>query len=100
MVDWRTKLQPEQVETKEIGAEDTYSDWVFLRGKFNFSLSGTWVATVYLQRSFDAGVTPLDVESFTANQESYGVEPEGAHYRFGIKAGGWTSGTVVGRLSS
>ena len=97
---WRSKLQPEAVETKSIGAEDTYSDWVFLRGQFNFSLSGTWVATVHLQRSFDAGVTPLDVDSFTANTEQIGEEPEGALYRFGVKTGNFTSDTVVGRLSS
>ena len=96
---WRDKRQPSIKEEKSISAENTFSDWVFLRGDFNFSLSGTWVATVHIQRSFDAGVTPLDVDSFTTNAEEIGHEPEGAHYRFGVKTGGYTSGTVVGRLS-
>lgn len=90
---------PQAVETKEISAQNTYSDWVHLKGDYNFSLSGTWVATVHLQRSFDGGITPLDVDSFTANTEQVGTEPEGAHYRFGVKTGNYTSGTVVGRLS-
>jgi hypothetical protein len=67
---------------------------------FSFSLSGTWIATVWLQRSFDGGVTWLDVESYTANIEDTGFEPVGgAQYRFGVKTGGYTSGTVVGRLA-
>jgi len=85
--------------SKAIGAEDTFSLGVFLRGLFNFSLSGTWVATVYVQRSFDKEVTWLDVDLFTTNTEEVGEDGEGAYYRFGIKAGGYTSGSVVGRLS-
>lgn len=81
-----------------ISAENTYSNWISLKGDFNLSLSG-WVATVYIQRSFDRGVTPMDIESFTANVEKTGEAPEGAVYRFGIKTGGYTSGTLVGRLS-
>ena len=85
--------------TKSIGAADTFSNWVILRGKFNFSLSGTWVATVHIQRSFDKGVTPLDVEDFTSNIEKIGEEPESnVCYRFGVKAGNYTSGPVVGRI--
>lgn len=87
--------------TKSIAAENTYSDAVQLAaGDFNLSLSGTWVATVYVQRSFDKGTTWMDVDSFTANAEEVGENPEGeVYYRFGVKTGGYTSGTVVGRLS-
>lgn len=86
---------------KSIGAENTFATAAELAaGKFNLSLSGTWVATVYLQRSFDGGTTWMDVDSFTSNTEQVGEEPEGeACYRFGVKTGGYTSGTVVGRLS-
>ena len=70
-----------------------------IRGHFNYSLSGTWVGTVHLQRSFDKGTTWLDVDSHTANVETYGVEPgENVQYRFGVKAGNYTSGSVVGRI--
>lgn len=86
--------------TASIVAQNTFSDAMEIRGKFNFSLSGTWVATVFLQRSYDKGTNWMDVKSYTANIEDVGEESElGILYRFGIKTGGFTSGTVVGRLS-
>jgi len=87
--------------TKSIAAQNTFATAIELAaGQFNLSLSGTWVATVYVQRSFDKGSTWMDVDSFTANTEQVGYEPEGeVYYRFGVKTGGYTSGTVVGRIS-
>jgi hypothetical protein len=83
-----------------IAAQNTFSNPVELCGTFNVSLSGTWSATVHLQRSFDSGATWLDVQSLSANAELTGDEPErGVLYRFGVKTGGYTSGTVIGRLS-
>ena len=65
----------------------------------HFALSGTWVATVYFQISFN-GSTWLDVDSFTANTiELFEVPESGVYYRAGIKAGGYTSGTVTIRIS-
>lgn len=88
------------VVTKSITAENTFSDSISIRGKFNIGLSGTWVATVFLQRSFDNGSTWLDVKSYTANIQETGDEPEsGVIYRVGVKTGGFTSGTVVARIS-
>jgi hypothetical protein len=89
--------------TASIAAQNTFSE-VFggnsiFPGRRNFSLSGTWVATVHLQRSFDDGTTWVDVESFTANEEGIIDEPNvSVLYRFGVKTGNYTSGTVVGRL--
>ena len=86
--------------TADIIAQNTYSDEVEMRGYFNFSLSGTWTAVVFVQRSFDSGSTWLDVESFTENTQQKGLEPEGGVlYRFGVKTGGFGAGTVEGRLS-
>ena len=86
--------------TASIAAENTFSDPMDCKGAFNLSLSGTWSATVFLQRSYDGGTTWVDVTSYTANVEDYGKESEsGVKYRFGVKTGGYTSGTVVGRLS-
>jgi hypothetical protein len=92
-----------------ITAENTFSAPISLisgHPGFNFSLSGTWVATVWLQRSFDydasnpSAATWLDVNSYTANVEDTGSDPEtGVFYRFGVKTGGFTSGTIVGRIS-
>lgn len=85
--------------TKSIDAENVFSQSAKVVGYFNLSLSGTWVATVTVQRSFDNS-TWLDVSNFTSNTEEYGLEPEhDVYYRFGVKTGNYTSGTVVGRLS-
>lgn len=86
--------------TKSIAAENTFSDWIELKGRFNFSLSGTFSATVHVQRSFDDGATELDVDSFTMPCEQQGFEAEdGVKYRFGVKTGNYSSGPAVGRLS-
>jgi hypothetical protein len=90
----------DQVNTISISAENTYSDKLHLCGQFNLSLSGTWVGTVTVQRSFDDGVTWLDVATFTANGEYVGNEVEpNVVYRMGVKTGEYTSGTIIGRLS-
>lgn len=72
------------------------SDTIDLAGYFNFSLSGSWVGTVKIERSFDNGSSWLAVDSFTANTESVGHEPEGARYR--IRCSAYTSGLIIGRL--
>jgi len=83
-----------------ISAENTFSDAAEVVGPFNFSLSGTWSATVHLQRRFGSDGSWMDVESFTANAEKRGYEPEGdVYYRFGVKSGNYTSGDVAGRIS-
>ncbi len=66
---------------------------------FNLSISGTFVATIHLQRSFDNGVTWLDVETFTAPIERVGDAPENMEIRLFIKSGNYTSGSAVCRLS-
>lgn len=81
---------------------------VKLFGWFALNLSGTWTATVTVQRSMNEGVTWQDVTdglgsatpiAFTTNGIFIGYEPaRGALYRFGIKTGNYTSGTVVGAL--
>ena len=70
-----------------------------IRGNYNYSLAGTWVGTITLQRSFDEGNTWRDVDSHTENIETYGYEPgENVYYRFGFKTGEYTSGQVTGRI--
>jgi len=88
------------VVTKSIGVQNIFSDWLFVKGYFNWSLWGTWVGTVTLQRTFDGGSTQLDVTTSAANTESIKHEPEGAYYRFGIKTGDYTSGTLQGRIGA
>jgi hypothetical protein len=78
---------------------------VVLHGNYNFTLSGSWVGTVALERSYDDGVTwvvtskpDLTPASFTANIDGVGLEPEaGVLYRWRCSA--YTSGTIEYRLS-
>jgi len=80
-------------------AQNTFSEPLKVRGDFNLSLSGTWVGTVHLQRRFNQG-SWMDVQSYTANIEDRGREPEGlVEYRAGVKTGNYTSGTVLIRIS-
>lgn len=73
---------------------------LMLSGNFNLSLSGTWIAIVTVQRSFDGGVSWVDTATFTQNGEYIGNEPEAdVQYRIIVKTGEYTSGTVIGRLS-
>lgn len=80
--------------------DNQYSPPLTLTGKFNFSLSGDWVGTVVVQRSFDHGTTWLDAAEFNENGEYVGEEIEAdVRYRFGIKPGAYASGAALGRLS-
>lgn len=86
--------------TKTIIAQNTFSDAIPLGGMFNVSISGTFVATVTLQRSFGGGSTWLDVKAYTVPAEEVGSEPEATvMYRIGVKTGDFTSGTVEVRIS-
>lgn len=86
-----------QLTTKSISAQNTFSDAVQLEGYFNLSISGTFSATVTVQRSPDNSAW-YDVDTFTAPAEDVGFEPEFMWYRVGVKTGAYTSGTVVIRL--
>lgn len=75
-------------------------------GAFNITLSGTFVATVKLQRSFDNGTNWNDltavgvaIGTFTTAVSEVWVEPEaGVIYRLNCTA--YTSGTVTYRLGA
>jgi hypothetical protein len=83
--------------TASITAQNTFTDPVNLEGYFNISISGTFVATVFVQRSIDNS-TWVDVNSFTAPFEGTGFDPEFMWYRVGVKTSGFTSGTAVVRI--
>lgn len=76
-------------------------------GMFNFVLTGTFVATVILEKSFDLGATwvPLSVDNvgtpnaYTAPLAILVNEPESVPvYR--LRCSAWTSGQVNYRLSA
>lgn len=95
--------------TKSITAENTFSDPAKIVGQASFVLSGTWAATVNLQRSRNAGSTYDDVTDETGNVLTWTKnvtlvinEPtnnDNVIYRFGVKTGAFTSGTVVGEIT-
>jgi hypothetical protein len=85
--------------TKDISAQNTFTDPVQIEGYFNVSISGTFSATVTAQRSVDK-VNWHDVDSWTAPAEEFGFDPEYTWYRLGVKTGGYTSGTVSVRIGS
>jgi len=77
-----------------------------LIGPFNFSLAGTFVATVKLERSFDRGVSWLVVSQNALGDEAAYTTPislqgeeweRGVRYRVNCTA--FTSGSVTYRLS-
>ena len=65
-------------------------------GNFNLSLSGTWDATVTIQRSWNK-TDWFDVDTFTSNYQGVGYDAEEVYYRATVS--GYSSGTVVIRLS-
>jgi hypothetical protein len=79
-----------------ITAQNTFTTPLLIQpgNSFDITVSGTFVATVVLQRSKDQ-VTWLDVASFTAPVENTGSAGSAWYFRIGVKTGGFTSGTVV-----
>ena len=83
----------------------TAAGGIEMRGKFNASLTGTWVGTVVLQRSYDGTnfeTVSKDASgsdaSFTANCSIVVEECEtGVIYRWNCTA--YTSGTIATRIS-
>ena len=73
------------------------SGQIQLEKHFNLSLSGTFSATVIIQRSFDGGSTWKDIKSYTAAIEETGIEPESdVFYRLSCTH---STGTVTYRLA-
>jgi len=90
------------IVTATITAHRTWSDPLSARDKFNFSLSGSWTGTVFVQWSFDQGTTWADIDSYTANTAKVGNIGKESQIlvRFGVKDGGFGSGSIVGVLSN
>lgn len=82
-------------KSASITAQNTFTEAEVYHGEFPMRIRGTWVGTVTLQRSDDAGTNWDDVETWTANTVRIVTEPSrrGASYRIGIKTGEYTSGT-------
>lgn len=96
-----------QSVAQAISAQNVFSDYIIVEGvgttrAFTINISGTWVATVRVQRSFDEGVSWDDVLSYSGNTTtSYndGLDNQVVRYRIGVKTGEYTSGTANVGLS-
>lgn len=95
------KLIGDIVALSSIAAANTFTSAITInKGEvLQVSISGTWVATVMLQRSYDGGSNWYDYFSWTTNQtlEITGIE-DNVQFRLGIKTAMYTSGTAVCRL--
>ena len=96
-----------QTVTANITAENNFTNTIEVTGvgtarSFTVSLTGTWTATVTLQRSFDDGASWIDVTTYTINTSttySDGLDNQIILYRIGVKTGNFTSGTVAATLA-
>ena len=79
-------------------AQNTWSGAIQIVGSFNLSISGTFSATVTVQRS-DDGTVGRDTDTWTAPAEEVGYDPILNYYRVGVATGNYTSGTVVASLN-
>lgn len=83
----------------DISAQNTFTPAILVDGsdEFDVSISGTFVATVTLQRSKD-GATWRDADTFAAPTEVSGKSGSTWYYRAGVKTGDYTSGTATVEL--
>ncbi len=73
-------------------AKDQVSEGFVAGGKITLSLSGTWAATVVLERSMDKGASYVVVETFVGNHEAH-VRGVGEVFR--LRVTNFISGVVT-----
>ena len=96
-----------QAVTANVTAADVYTDPIRVTGiasgrTFGITVSGTWTATVTLQRSVGAIGAWVDVANYTVNQSttlSDTLDNQIIYYRIGVKPANYTSGTAVCSLA-
>lgn len=95
-----------QTVQTSLTAADQFTNEIRVTGvgasrSFTITLTGTWTATVTLQRSVGEPGAWVDVATYTANTTTPYVDAldnQIIYYRIGIKAGDYTSGTAVASL--
>lgn len=89
--------------TAAIAAQNTFTNTIQVTGvgeqrRFAITITGTWVATVTLQRSVGVTGNWVDVNNYTSNVATTyadGLDNQIVFYRIGIKTGNYTSGTAT-----
>ena len=96
-----------QTVVSSLSAQNTFTNPVRVSGittgrPFLVEITGTWTATVTLQRSVGAIGAWTDVSTYTTNQTPLSVDDEFdnqiIYYRLGIKTGDYSSGTAVASI--
>lgn len=96
-------------ESASITEEDNYTDDIKVSGSVadvrvvNVIVNGTFTATVTLQRSYDGGLSFVDVETYTGDTGKSFTDPtvgQDVYYRLGVKTGDFSSGTVELQIST
>jgi len=82
-------------ERKSITAQNQFTNWVQLDGKFQILINGLTDSTVTFQATPD-GISIYDIETFTSNGIHFGeVAINTYKYRVGVKTGGYGSDTIL-----
>jgi len=94
-----------QLVTSSLAGDDQYTDPIRVNGvsssrNFTLTITGTWVATLQLQRSIGDVGSWTDCPGFTYTGNISGgindtLDNQIIYYRVGIKTGNYTSGTAV-----
>jgi hypothetical protein len=90
-----------KIVADNITSDNSGTDWISTgKRNFNISISGTFAATVTLQRRFGQSDTAKDVNDFTSPIEKIAENVESnVQYRLFVKSGNYTSGAITARLS-
>lgn len=88
--------------TATVDEADEFTDWLYVkqleRAAVSIVADGSWSGTITLQRSFDRGATPLDVEQFSTSEQGTYRADAGCMIRIGVKTGDYTDGSADVRL--
>jgi hypothetical protein len=92
------KIRGNKEFSATISGADQFTQGIYLDAgdKGTVSISGTWVATAMLQKSYDEGQTWYDYLSFTGNSTREILETvDNTYYRVGVPADKYTSGELT-----
>lgn len=96
-----------QTVTASIAAENVFTSTIQVTGvgearRFVITLTGSWTATVTLQRSVGVVGNWVDITTYTMTNTSTtyadGLDNQIVFYRIGVKTGNYTAGTIVATL--
>ena len=95
---------PRISETITIIAQNMFTGWYRLNGRFNLKIHGLATSTITFQRSPDGGVTIYDEVAFSAATDNGiltdSIGDSNDVYRVGCKTGNYGSDTVIVTLEA